>query len=769
MKKCLLFVAFLVCCSGYVQAQLEASNWYFGKRAGANFGDGSLAAPNVLFDGLLDTTEGCAVISDSDGELLFYTDGLNVFNRIHRNLENGDELLGSSTSSQSAIIVPNPQGNNLYYIFTVDFSATAPSDDGINVSTVDMGLDNGLGGIIPEEKNVNLLPAATEKITAVKHGNRNSFWVITLTHDRVFHAFQVNGSGVGSNPINSSIPGPDIQDGRGYMKVSPGGVKLAVANFYSQGAFLYDFNSISGAVSNELNLPMENGYFPYGVEFSQDNSRLYVLAYNEDLVQSKLYQFDLESADIQTSRVTIDTSSIPRGALQLGIDGKIYRAEANLPSLGVINNPSGLGALCNYVPNSVDLGDRICKEGLPPFVQSLFEVDIQFEDNCLGTLTEFSISTSQTIVSALWDFGDPASGADNTSTLISPTHLYSSAGTFTVTATITLDDARVLEFTKDVTIYPSPIANPVSDIDICADDTQSAEIDLSEKDIEVLGNQDPNENSISYHESQLDADENQNSLPTPYSAFDGQEIFVRIQNSNTRTCYDTTSFTVNLRQNPQLNIDPLLVKCPGEPVTVSAFDPDHQSYSWSTGSIAEEVTISEAGNYSVTVTGTNGCTVEFDFVVEDTIVPIIQGVTVNDNDIIINTQNGTFEYSIDGMNFQDTPEFFDLETGIYTAYARDLFDCAVDSFVFGVIDFQNFFTPNNDGHNDLWDVSVLQVFPNSVVYIHDRFGKLLKTLTPESEGWDGNFNNIPLPASDYWYHVVLEDGREFKGHFSLKR
>jgi gliding motility-associated-like protein len=85
--------------------------------------------------------------------------------------------------------------------------------------------------------------------------------------------------------------------------------------------------------------------------------------------------------------------------------------------------------------------------------------------------------------------------------------------------------------------------------------------------------------------------------------------------------------------------------------------------------------------------------------------------------------------------------------------------------------FPKFFTPNNDRYNDYWNLKVISSSfnANALIYIFDRYGKLLKQIRATSEGWDGNFNAVPLPADDYWYTVKLEDGREAKGLFSLKR
>ena len=139
-------------------AQRQANNWYFGDRAGLDF---NRPNPQPLLDGELQAFEGCSSMSDSDGNLLFYTNGIVVYNRNHEIMLNGDGLNGDTSSTQSAIIVPKPLSPNVYYLFTLDAGL---GDDGLQYSEVDMTLDGGLGGITANTKNVPLAASMTEKI-----------------------------------------------------------------------------------------------------------------------------------------------------------------------------------------------------------------------------------------------------------------------------------------------------------------------------------------------------------------------------------------------------------------------------------------------------------------------------------------------------------------------------------------------------------------------------------------------------------------------------
>ncbi|MCF6350798.1 MAG: T9SS type B sorting domain-containing protein [Flavobacteriaceae bacterium] len=159
-------------------------------------------------------------------------------------------------------------------------------------------------------------------------------------------------------------------------------------------------------------------------------------------------------------------------------------------------------------------------------------------------------------------------------------------------------------------------------------------------------------------------------------------------------------------------------------------------------------------------------------------ITIIDNTT--NNTISINTSNlgsGDYEFSIDDEfnNYQDEPIFHNVSTGIHTIYVRDKNNCGVISIEVVVIGFPNFFTPNNDGHNDYWNANGLDTdfYTNSGIYIYNRFGKILAIIDPTLNGWDGLYNGKELPQTDYWFSVELvrSDGSiyERKGHFSLVR
>lgn len=576
--------------------------------------DNGTVASNDLAIGTINTGEGCSSISDPTGNLLFYTDGRTVWDRNYQIMPNGDYnggtgLLGDPSSTSSAVIVPRPGNVDQYYIFTVDephhnnawaYPDQGPADEngnpinfyeetfgnqpnsmtiddgfnnGFNYSLVDLSLNGGLGDVVDTEKNIHLVTydeneqnqaqyRCSEKITAVEHADGNSYWVITQFLE-TFYAFRVDSDGVNTTPVTSVQP-PFIttngyrRNGIGYLKSSPDGSKLAIchaqnldtpSNNSSSGTtgslWLYDFDNATGTVSNPLNL-IDNTQ-TYGVDFSADSKKLY--APNGNSVS----QYDLEATNIALSQVVVHTQSGGFiAAVQLAPDGKIYVCNTlNSGALDVINSPEEVGAACNYVQDGFLLAPGTnATLGLPPFIQSFLIAKIEVEFVCFGDTTQFSIDSSETFNSILWDFGDGFTSTDP-----SPTHIYGSPGTYEVTATLSTDDEEKT-FSKTITIFEQPTAFQPSDIEICDDDNDGFfSIDFTiDTDDEVLNGQDPTVFRVKYFESQEDADDNINELVMPYlTTSNPQQIFVRIENVNSPECYDTTSFMVEVFSTPIAN------------------------------------------------------------------------------------------------------------------------------------------------------------------------------------------------------------------------
>ena len=863
-----------------LSAQREAANWYFGTFAGLDFNSGT---PMPLFDGQIRTVEGCEAFSDSDGNLLFYTEGNSVWNRQHEVMPNGTGLGGSFSTTQSALVVPNPVAPNIYYVFTPDdaLAYRLGSPTGFNYSVVNMGLEGGLGDVT--SKNIDLLPEGSEKVSAVRGPTGDFYWVVTHFRDR-FYSYRVDASGVNTNPV-ISVVGPLVEgteNVRGALKISPNGSKLAVAHTilqpeYDSSLHLYDFDSTTGRVSNEQSLSDDRVY--YGVEFSANSSKLYssgmtILRINGETVQGNLQivQFDLEQADILGSEYTVHTFEAGigneiAGSLQIAIDRKIYHAVPN-SNLSVIRTPNLDGINCDFREFAVDLGDRSATYGLPPFIQSFFETIVTIENFCEGETTTFTTESTGDVTAMSWNFGDPASGAANTSTAFNPTHVFSAPGVYTVTLDVDYSGAPSRQFIEFVEIAEVPNVatnvelvqceidgiddgitpfnlneaidlfnngnedisalffsnmadavanenqldpigyvnafdgeriyarafenaecftiveivlrvNALSDLgtygtfDICAEEPLSIAVILDTTEaFDFLSNEFPSDESISIYASKDDALFELNELPLEEKTFgprDELAYYFRIENNF--ACDYIGRLAINIIPLPEFDPEVSAELCNNE---AQLFAPEgFDSYSWSTGESTAAITVNATGTYQVTFSNAT-CTYVQQIVVGTSQVNNISSIEVVDfrasNEIIVHMENpdDNVLFSIDGgTTFQAANTFNGLLPGIYEVVVDN--GCTLLEEIAVVGGLYTFFTPNNDGVNDRWELLNPEFFPNVTISVFDRYGKLLNSFQGTQSGWDGTFRNREMPSDDYWYRLEMEEGRVVTGHFALKR
>lgn len=253
-----------------------------------------------------------------------------------------------------------------------------------------------------------------------------------------------------------------------------------------------------------------------------------------------------------------------------------------------------------------------------------------------------------------------------------------------------------------------------------------------------------------------------------------QLIYARIKNGN--DCFGITPITLVVNTfEPDNFEDETVFICAGNPLNLDV-DPSFADYLWTTSQKTASITIQAEGTYSVTVTNEKGCKKTKTFIAKSSEKAIYEGAKINDfagknNTItLLYSGKGVYEFSLDNLSFQDSPSFTSIAPGKYTATIRDKNGCGnTTTENLYVLDYPRFFTPNADGFNDVWSIKNWEIVPKSKMIIFDRYGKLLKELTATSAGWNGMYSNTFLPADDYWFHLILENGKIIKGHFSLKR
>jgi len=448
----------------------EAGHWYFGVFAGIDFTFGE-AVPETWQPDVFQTPISSAVISDSAGNLLFLTNGKQIFNKSFNVMFDG--LFGHYSCTQPAIIIPKPGENQRYYVITSDSYRNINGDKGLNYTEVDMSLNYGQGNVV--STNTNLVPDRVDgRLTAVKHANGVDYWLIAHRWEsNEFLAYRITSGGINPLPVSSNAG--SVHQGNdnmlGYMKASPDGSRLAVSLYGNSSIEVFNFNNSSGQVASAIVSPSDfQG--AYGLEFSPDNSKLYLstLDYANFIpaFPSKLYQFDLNSSDIFADPMLIQTSTnaFRYGGLQLGLDGRIYMAKsinasAHSNDLGVVYNPNRLDTLCNFnrldgaSGVAFDLGGKESYWGLPNVVQSFVDwPHFTYDSVCIGDISIFSVNNQANIDDASWDFNDPA-GTSNTADFLNPTHMFSNEGQYQVSVTETYE-VQDFTYNESVTIYPLP-------------------------------------------------------------------------------------------------------------------------------------------------------------------------------------------------------------------------------------------------------------------------------------------------------------------------
>ncbi|MFM7021725.1 MAG: gliding motility-associated C-terminal domain-containing protein [Flavobacteriales bacterium] len=457
----------LTICSASLYAQGEYNQWYFGNGAALDFNSGN---PLSKSGSAMFSTEGSASIADCNGNLLFYTNGSSVWNKNNQQMSNGFGLKGDDFSTQSALIVKRPNSSTIYYIFT------ASDEEGLNYSTVNMAANGGLGDV--SSKNILLTSGGTQKITVTRHANGQDAWVISHenNNDR-FNAFLVTASGVSSSAV-ISYSGPSHTSGHGDIKISPKGDKILTAVEFMDLITLSDFNNATGVVSNTYS---SNKFpQPHGCEFSASGNFAYVSSacfFGSNCTNAGISQLNMSMATpslIWSTSQKISGSSRAWGSMRRHTNGVIYCTDDESSYLGAIKNPDVLGTGTNYNHNAVYIGSKKAGWELPNDVlvsSAVVPGSISITATpglCPEDSYTFNILSAQSVVSASWDFGDPASGFSNFSSQINPAHKFSAPGNYTVSVFINIDGCHTTSITKGITVLANPDANAGPDISICS-------------------------------------------------------------------------------------------------------------------------------------------------------------------------------------------------------------------------------------------------------------------------------------------------------------
>lgn len=706
-----------------------AAKWHFGNNAGLDFAGGT---PQPLNDSKLDTKEGASSMSDSKGNLLFYTDGVRIYDKNGNPMPtipasaSATPLGGSPFSTQSALIVPKPTCRGCEYLFYVYTTAEINGTRQLTYSIVDMRENDGNGAVVSQNLPVANNPTilSTERSAAVQNEADTTYWVVT--HDFGNNVFRITHLTRSSNPTQTTVSAGMSQtsaaQGEGYMKFGPapnstsansgtatGGSSntavrpLAVVvpgppNNYVE---LYDFDMNSGKITYKRTIDL--GPTPpkaYGVEFSPDGKKLFVTLLGDPVsgtgagVSSYILQYDIsktDSTEIAASKTEIATSTTQQfGALQMGSDGRIYVAIPGQTSLGVIENPNaGFLDSLRFDPVGQTLGGKKSQLGLPNQVANFnsppsSSPGLSHDGECAGDTTTFNIGPFCQKLKETYtlNFGDGTAPKSFTSAQPQK-HVYKTPGSYTATLTIVTAKATggicsVTTVTDSFTISAVPASFSLGpDIVVCR----------TSYDLTVPASVTAANFAWVYNGRIVSRSRTYTATRTGvYTAFA----------YNNPACYERNSIQI-VFTNPQVPvIAPDSVFCAGKPHTLSVVTTaQDRTYRWSNGSTDKTTQVTASGVYSVTWTyertpgvtcvASNSLTVRA--VPKPKLVAALTGptgCTTTDGAITLTpTPVGSYSYvwsrSDGGLLPSITNQLTNVGEGAYKVRATNETQCTVDS------------------------------------------------------------------------------------------
>jgi len=455
------------------------------------------------------------------------------------------------------------------------------------------------------------------------------------------------------------------------------------------------------------------------------------------------------------------------------IEAGIYSVEATIN--GCILNGE---AIIEYVPNPIGSNTTLvaCDTNLDGFTNyNLFDAlaAITNNDNSL-TIENFYLSQVEA-ESGASPIPNPTNYENTSLMQIVYARVSNSNGCISI-AEVTLD------FANNTIILPS--------YDSC-DDNNDGVLNFNLNDISnfVISQSDvPNSASVLFYSSQNDLENQENGLSGTYENIDSpylDTLYVQIIDNG--MCYAYTSINLIVFPIPELEPNEESIYCLNtypETIILEAGItnglPSDFTYQWELGSIdlmqnSEQILVNETGIYIVTVTNIYGCSSSRTITVLPSNIATIDDVFVteatNNNSITIQVSGeGDYEYALDNGSFQNSNVFTNVSAGYHTVYVIDKNGCGVVTEDVSVLGFPKFFTPNGDGYNDYWKpVGLNYLETHVIVKVFNRHGKLIKELSAFGNGWNGTFNGESQPSDDYWFVVTLTNGKEYRGHFTLKR
>ncbi|WP_289044966.1 T9SS type B sorting domain-containing protein [uncultured Olleya sp.] len=666
--------------------------------------------------------------------------------------------INASAGDTYYIVIDRPIGNSP---FSLDWTGTAqfaepPSNDAVNTSSINL---ENCDVISPYDDGITSFDL--ELNTPVITGNQNN---IAIT----YHTSESDAN-IDTNPLSSP-----------YTNLSnPQTIYAKVTNTTTDCYTIVPFE-LAIKSGPDVNDPSDYQLCDDTSDGDEFNGQTTFFLPNKN--------DEIGGANTSNYTFTYHLSLVDATNNTNALNDNFYNTTANLQTIYVrVENPSDPGC------TTIKPLNLVVNEVITTYDSSIYQCD---EDGFFDGLTIFNLSeANEDLTGGLpdmhVDFYLNTTDASNQTNLLNDDNYNNISNPETITAVITntitgcFDTAQLtLEVsTTSISNYNAP--------DAC-DEVNSEDglntFNLDNFSTEILNGLPPNL-GINYYENYNDALLEQNPLPTNYNNTTpyNQTIYARVEDDN--ACYGISEVYLTINQLPQLEDDEAILYCLNnfpENVQLSGGiindTPNNYYYSWSTGETTINIDVNTVGSYTVTASNVLGCSKSRIITVQPSNIATIEDLIISDGTLnnqitIIASGEGDYMYQLtnslgETSGYQTSNTFSNIAPGFYTANIMDIKNnCGTIDQMFSVIGFPLFFTPNDDGKNDYWQVYGVspQFQANSIIQIFDRYGKLLKEFTPNSQGWDGTFNGQPLPTNDYWFTVKLQDGRIYRNHFTLKR
>jgi len=760
----------------------EANIWYFEKDAGVDFNSG---LPIALTNNAMgfSSDEGASVVSDKSGGLLFYSDGVTVWNKNHQIMQNGTGLwaggtiFGSSTL-QSSVIVKKPGSDSLYYIFTCDFQGGAFTTTFVPgahaYSIVDMSLNGGLGAVIV--KNQLVYAPTAERLAAVRHANGTDIWILTheWNSDKI-RAYLLTCNGLDTVPVIShtgivatgNLGGAPGADAQGAITISSSAKKFVETYCNRNVIFTADFNSSSGQISNYMTLTLPSKFNQvWQTAFSTNEKALYFTGLTNNYNNTEVHQIDLTAGGasaILSTDVTLHISNKFEyyRAIQMASDGKIYISVVDTTFLSVIQNPNVLGAGCSFVKHGLDLSGKMGNASLPNFLV----------DNLSSKkASKIQGDTSICNISSYYIKNNCGVGGDSLVWLLN-------------------GNSTILSHQGDsITIKPIQAGNDtlisiqyaacgvVADTLIIHTQTNGVAINIG-KDTTICNPNNLQLNAGSGFNNYLWST---NATTQNINVITPGTYWVEVTASSGCKSRDTI-IVVQGNTKPNVNLGADKIVCLGKVIPMDA-GAGYMNYTWSDNTHNQNFTAWLPGIYWVTVIDSCGNkssdTIK---VIADNSGTISLGSDTElcDNEtLVLDAGNGFISYLWQDGSTNQT--YTAIDTGTYAVHVLTQDGCSysdtirIDDCTIKIKDCEigipDAFSPNGDGMNDEFKI-LGKCIDKITLVIYDRWGEKVFETTNPTQGWDGTDKGKKFDNGVFAYYlkVTTYKGTEFtyKGNVSL--